>query len=55
MASVRPQEWKGDHSPAVAEAGTVLRDEKLATLPGIHRLSSTIVMKRVVTERPFPL
>ena len=33
----------------------VLRDEKLATLPGVHRLSSTIVMKRVVDERPLPL
>ena len=32
-----------------------LRDEKLATLPGVQRLSSTIVMKRVVDERPFPL
>ena len=33
----------------------VLRDEQLATLPGVHRLSSTIVMKRVVDERPLPL
>lgn len=33
----------------------VLRDEQLATLPGVHRLSSTIVMKRVVEERPLPL
>ena len=32
-----------------------LRDEKLATLPGVQRLTSTIVMKRVVDERPFPL
>ena len=31
-----------------------LRDEKLATLPGVGRLTSTIVMKRVVEERPFP-
>ena len=31
-----------------------LRDEKLATLPGVQRLSSTIVMKRVVDNRPFP-
>lgn len=30
-----------------------LRDEKLATLPGVQRLSSTIVMKRIVDERPF--
>jgi len=32
-----------------------LRDEQLATLPGVHRLSSTIVMKQVVEERPLPL
>jgi DNA-binding Lrp family transcriptional regulator len=31
-----------------------LRDEKLATLPGVQRMTSTIVMKRVVEERPFP-
>jgi DNA-binding Lrp family transcriptional regulator len=31
-----------------------LRDEQLATLPGVQRLTSTIVMKRVVDERPFP-
>jgi DNA-binding Lrp family transcriptional regulator len=30
-----------------------LRDEKLATLPGVQRLTSTIVMKRIVEERPF--
>ena len=33
----------------------VLRDEKLGTLPGVQRLSSTIVMKRVVDDRPFPV
>ena len=32
-----------------------LRDQKLATLPGIHRLSSTIVMKRIVDNRPLPI
>jgi DNA-binding Lrp family transcriptional regulator len=32
-----------------------LRDEKLATLPGVQRLTSTIVMKRIVTDRPFPI
>jgi DNA-binding Lrp family transcriptional regulator len=32
-----------------------LRDQKLATLPGIHRLTSTIVMKRIVDNRPLPL
>jgi DNA-binding Lrp family transcriptional regulator len=30
-----------------------LRDQKLATLPGVRRLTSTIVMKRIVDERPF--
>jgi DNA-binding Lrp family transcriptional regulator len=30
-----------------------LRDEKLATLPGVRQLTSTIVMKSVVDERPF--
>jgi DNA-binding Lrp family transcriptional regulator len=33
----------------------VLRDEKLAALPGVQRLTSTIVMKRVVDDRPFPV
>jgi DNA-binding Lrp family transcriptional regulator len=42
-------------STADLAAYQVLRDEKLATLPGVHRLSSTIVMKRVVDERPLPL
>ena len=32
-----------------------LRDNQLATLPGVGRLTSTIVMKRIVEERPFPL
>jgi len=31
-----------------------LRDEKLATLPGVQRLTSTIVRKRIVDDRPFP-
>ena len=31
-----------------------LRDEKLAALPGVQRLTSTIVMKRVVADRPYP-
>src|SRR5580698_2029316 len=31
-----------------------LRDAKLATLPGVQRLSSTIVMKRIVEDRPYP-
>ncbi len=29
-------------------------DEKLTDLPGVQRLISTIVMKNVVPERPFP-
>jgi DNA-binding Lrp family transcriptional regulator len=32
-----------------------LRDTQLATLPGVQRLTSTIVMKRIVDERPYPL
>jgi DNA-binding Lrp family transcriptional regulator len=32
-----------------------LRDTQLATLPGVGRLTSTIVMKRIVDERPYPL
>jgi DNA-binding Lrp family transcriptional regulator len=30
-----------------------VRDEKLATLPGVGRITSTIVMKRVVDDRPL--
>jgi DNA-binding Lrp family transcriptional regulator len=30
-----------------------LRDERLATLPGVGRLTSTIVMKRIVEDRPY--
>ncbi|MEU7141317.1 Lrp/AsnC family transcriptional regulator [Nocardia sp. NPDC046473] len=32
-----------------------LYDEKLATLPGVQHLTSTLVMKHVVLERPVPL
>jgi DNA-binding Lrp family transcriptional regulator len=32
-----------------------LRDRALASLPGIMRITSTIVMKRIVDNRPFPL
>jgi DNA-binding Lrp family transcriptional regulator len=32
-----------------------LRDSQLATLPGVGRLTSTIVMKCIVEERPYPL
>jgi DNA-binding Lrp family transcriptional regulator len=32
-----------------------LRDQKLAALPGVDRLTSTIVMNRIVENRPLPL
>lgn len=32
-----------------------LYDEQLATLPGVQRLSSTLVMKSLVEARPLPL
>lgn len=32
-----------------------LRDQKLATLPGVRQITSTIVMKTVVDSRPLPL
>jgi len=32
-----------------------LRDQKLATLPGVRQITSTIVMKTVVDNRPLPL
>ncbi|STX06979.1 Lrp/AsnC family transcriptional regulator [Kocuria rosea] len=32
-----------------------LYDEQLSTLPGVQRLSSTLVMKNVVQDRPLPL
>ncbi|HEX6445703.1 MAG TPA: Lrp/AsnC family transcriptional regulator [Streptosporangiales bacterium] len=31
-----------------------LYDERLATLPGVLKLTSTIVMKHIVTDRPLP-
>ncbi|TAM70075.1 MAG: Lrp/AsnC family transcriptional regulator [Microbacteriaceae bacterium] len=31
-----------------------LEDDMLSTLPGVQRLNSTLVMKRVVDERPLP-
>jgi DNA-binding Lrp family transcriptional regulator len=31
-----------------------LYDDRLATLPGVQRLTSTLVMKHVVTDRPLP-
>jgi DNA-binding Lrp family transcriptional regulator len=32
-----------------------LYDDRLTTLPGVQRLSSTLVMKSVVESRPLPL
>jgi DNA-binding Lrp family transcriptional regulator len=32
-----------------------LYDDRIATLPGVQRLSSTLVMKSVVENRPLPL
>ena len=32
-----------------------LYDERLATLPGVQRISSTLVMKTIVDDRPLPL
>ena len=31
-----------------------LEDDELSTLPGVQRLNSTLVMKHVVDERPWP-
>jgi len=31
-----------------------LRDTHLATLPGVQKLTSTIVMRRIVDQRPLP-
>ena len=31
-----------------------LEDEVLSGLPGVHRLNSTLVMKSVVIDRPYP-
>jgi DNA-binding Lrp family transcriptional regulator len=32
-----------------------LEDDVLATLPGVQRLNSTLVMKYVVIDRPYPI
>jgi len=39
---------------ASLEAYQTLRDHNLATLPGVQKLTSTIVMKRIVDDRPYP-
>lgn len=50
-----PGEHEGaDDYAASLAAYQALRDEKLAALPGVQRLTSTIVMKRVVADRPYP-
>lgn len=36
------------------EAYAALEDETLAALPGVQRLTSTLVMKQIVTDRPLP-
>jgi DNA-binding Lrp family transcriptional regulator len=33
----------------------VLEDDHLAALPGVQRITSTLVMKRIVHERPLPI
>jgi hypothetical protein len=30
------------------------RDDRLSALPGVQRMTSTLVMKRVVPDRPLP-
>ncbi|MBM7788992.1 Lrp/AsnC family transcriptional regulator [Tenggerimyces flavus] len=36
------------------DAYASLEDESLAALPGVQRLTSTLVMKQIVTDRPLP-
>lgn len=31
-----------------------LQDDKLTALPGVQRMTSTLVMKRIVHDRPLP-
>lgn len=37
------------------DAYAQLEDDVLATLPGVQRLTSTLVMKNVVIDRPYPV
>ena len=37
------------------EAYAALEDDTLAALPGVQRLTSTLIMKRVVSDRPMPV
>jgi len=32
-----------------------IRDQKIATLPGVQRITSTIVMRQIVDSRPLPV
>lgn len=32
-----------------------LYDDRLAALPGVQKLSSTLIMKEIVTDRPLPV
>lgn len=36
------------------DASAQLEDDVLSTLPGVQRLNSTLVMKNVVIDRPYP-
>jgi DNA-binding Lrp family transcriptional regulator len=36
-------------------AYAALEDDTLAALPGVQRLTSTLIMKRVVSDRPMPV
>jgi DNA-binding Lrp family transcriptional regulator len=36
------------------DAYAKLEDDVLAVLPGVQRLNSTLVMKNIVTDRPYP-
>lgn len=37
------------------DAYTKLEDDVLSTLPGVLRLNSTLVMKNIVIDRPYPI
>lgn len=37
------------------DAYAKLEDDVLATLPGVQRLNSTLVMKNIVIDRPYPI
>jgi hypothetical protein len=39
----------------LASAYQVLEDDHLAALPGVQRITSTLVMKQIVNDRPMPL